>query len=59
MRVFGDGDSAFILVVIALILGFELIARGNSGFLSHQWRSFEWIFLAILAVWWILRKRDS
>ena len=59
MRRLGIRDGLVIVVVFGFVAAIEKMTRQGGEFSFHRWREFEWLFLGILVVWYVLRGNDE
>jgi len=59
MRRLAIRDGLVIVVVFGFVAAIEKMTRKGGEFSFHRWREFEWLFLGILVVWYILRGNDE
>jgi hypothetical protein len=55
----GMRDGLVIVVVFGFVAAIEKMTRQGGEFSFHRWREFEWLFLGILVVWYVLRGNDE
>ena len=46
-------------MVFGCVAAIEKMTRQGGEFSFHRWREFEWLFLGILVVWYVLRGNDE
>jgi hypothetical protein len=59
MRRLGIRDGLVIVVVFGFVAAVEKKTRQGGEFSVHRMRQFEWLFLGILVVWYVLRGNDE
>ena len=59
MRRLGIRDGLVIVVVFGFVAAVEKMTRQGGEFSVHRMRLFEWLFLGILVVWYVLRGKDE
>ena len=52
-------DGLVIVVVFGFVAAIEKMTRHGGEFSVHRGREFEWLFLGILVVWYVLRGKDE